>query len=138
MIDETAGRVHGGLGPTIWRPLADVLAASLTLLAIAWAMSLPRYLGLGFYPQQFFAAMLALVLAIAFALLLVQKLTMSHTPIPALSTPYLLMFTLFSVTQPLQPMSSLSIQIKLLVHIYYRYPHTSTSLLTTVTHHLAP
>jgi TRAP transporter 4TM/12TM fusion protein len=75
VIDETAGRVHGGLGPAIWRPLADVLAASLTLLAIAWAMSLPRYLGLGFYPQQFFAAMLALVLAIAFLVLPARRHT---------------------------------------------------------------
>ncbi|MBD1548344.1 TRAP transporter permease [Roseibium aggregatum] len=55
-----------GLSPAIRRPIADVLAALLTLMAICWALSVPRYLGLGFYPQQFFAAILALVLPIAF------------------------------------------------------------------------
>jgi TRAP transporter 4TM/12TM fusion protein len=36
------------------------------LVAIAWAVQLPRILNLGFYPQQYFAAILALVLPIAF------------------------------------------------------------------------
>ena len=48
------------------RRLADGLAALLTLTAIAWAMGAARVLNLGLYPQQFFAAMLALVLPLAF------------------------------------------------------------------------
>jgi TRAP transporter 4TM/12TM fusion protein len=55
-----------GLSPAIRRPIADVLATLVTLTTICWALSVPRYLGLGFYPQQFFAAILALVLPIAF------------------------------------------------------------------------
>jgi len=55
-----------GLSPTLWRPIADALAFLVTLTAICWALSVPRYLGLGFYPQQYFAAILALVLPIAF------------------------------------------------------------------------
>jgi len=64
--DETEERGRSGLSPAIRRPIADVLAALLTLTTICWALSVPRYLGLGFYPQQFFAAVLALVLPIAF------------------------------------------------------------------------
>lgn len=66
MQDETEERGRSGLSPAIRRPIADVLAALLTLTTICWALSVPRYLGLGFYPQQFFAAVLALVLPIAF------------------------------------------------------------------------
>ncbi|MEW5424392.1 TRAP transporter permease [Amorphus sp. 3PC139-8] len=64
------GTVEGGAarGPSMGtcRPIADVLACLLTLTAVAWAVSLPRYLGVGFYPQQFFAVVLGLVLPIAF------------------------------------------------------------------------
>ena len=56
-----------------WRVVADVLAACITLLAIAWAMSLPRMLGIGLYPQQFFAALLALTLPLAFLILPARK-----------------------------------------------------------------
>ncbi|WP_193177503.1 TRAP transporter permease [Oricola nitratireducens] len=60
------GAAGTGLSPALWRPVADTLAFLVTLTAICWALSVPRYLGLGFYPQQFFAAILALVLPIAF------------------------------------------------------------------------
>lgn len=49
--------------------IADVLAALLTLVVICWSLSVPRYLGLGFYPQQFFAVILMLVLPIAYLVL---------------------------------------------------------------------
>jgi TRAP transporter 4TM/12TM fusion protein len=38
----------------------------MTILAVAWSLDLPRHLGWGLYPQQFFAAMLAVALAVAF------------------------------------------------------------------------
>ncbi|MDQ0314553.1 TRAP transporter permease [Amorphus orientalis] len=65
---QTDGVGGVGRGPSIeiCRPIADVLAGLLTLAAVAWAISLPRYLGVGFYPQQFFALILGLVLPIAF------------------------------------------------------------------------
>ncbi len=49
-----------------WRIISDVLAALLTLLAVGWALSFQRRIGLDIYPQQFFAAMLALTLALAY------------------------------------------------------------------------
>ncbi|WP_254656276.1 TRAP transporter permease [Jannaschia sp. CCS1] len=52
--------------PHLWRPVAQGLAALLTLLAMAWALSLQRAVGLNLYPQQFFAAILALALPLAF------------------------------------------------------------------------
>ena len=55
-----------GLLPGGWSTLSDALAALLTLMAIGWAMSFQRQIGLDLYPQQFFAAMLALTLALAF------------------------------------------------------------------------
>ncbi len=64
-IDPDPVRPFGGG----WRVLADLLAAGITLMAIAWAMSLPRMLGIGLYPQQFFAALLALTLPLAFLIL---------------------------------------------------------------------
>jgi TRAP transporter 4TM/12TM fusion protein len=45
---------------------ARALAAALTIVAVAWSLDLPRHLGWGLYPQQFFAAMLAIALAVAF------------------------------------------------------------------------
>jgi len=60
---------HGArwnLAPKYWRPLADLLAALMTLTAIAWALSLHRQFGLGLYPQQYFAAIMLFVLPIAF------------------------------------------------------------------------
>ena len=66
MVIDRAGETAGGLSGRFWRPLADVLAILLILTAIAWALNLPRYLDLGFYPQQFFALILAFVLPIAY------------------------------------------------------------------------
>lgn len=48
------------------RRVADVLAACLVLVAIGWAMSFQRRLGLDLYPQQFFAAVLFFTLPVAF------------------------------------------------------------------------
>jgi TRAP transporter 4TM/12TM fusion protein len=62
-----------GLSPRIWRPLSDLLAILMTLLAVGWALSFNRYLGLGLYPEQYFAAMLALVLPLAFMTLPATK-----------------------------------------------------------------
>ncbi|WP_346892277.1 TRAP transporter fused permease subunit [uncultured Roseibium sp.] len=81
MQDQTEGRGQSGLSPAIRRPIADVLAALLTLTTICWALSVPRYLGLGFYPQQFFAAVLALVLPIAFLELPARRFS-SRTVVP--------------------------------------------------------
>ncbi|MEO3388650.1 TRAP transporter fused permease subunit [Mesorhizobium sp. CAU 1741] len=53
----------------VWRPIADGLAICLTLLAVAWALSIPRALGIAVYPQQFMGAMLALALPLAFLIL---------------------------------------------------------------------
>lgn len=71
-IDTTEMRPTG-LRPEIWRPLADGLAILLTVTAIGWAFSLNRYLGLGLYPEQFFAVMLALVVPIAYLTLPARK-----------------------------------------------------------------
>jgi TRAP transporter 4TM/12TM fusion protein len=48
------------------RLFADVVAALLTLSAVAWALGAPRMLGYSFYPQQFLAAVLMLALPLAF------------------------------------------------------------------------
>ena len=55
-----------GLLPGGWSTLSNALAALLTLMAVGWAMSFQRQIGLDLHPQQFFAAMLALTLALAF------------------------------------------------------------------------
>jgi TRAP transporter 4TM/12TM fusion protein len=70
MQDQKAGY---GLSQRIWHPVADGLAMLMTLTAIGWAFSFNRYLGLGLYPQQFFAAMLALVLPIAYLTMPARK-----------------------------------------------------------------
>ncbi|MFZ3584490.1 TRAP transporter permease [Loktanella sp. DJP18] len=62
-----------GLSPRIWRPLSDTLAILMTLIAVGWAFSFNRYLGLGLYPEQYFAAMLALVLPVAYLTLPATK-----------------------------------------------------------------
>jgi TRAP transporter 4TM/12TM fusion protein len=68
---------RAGLGialrPALWRPVATGLAAGITLLAAAWSVNLPRLLGLSFYPQQFMALMLALVLPAAFLILTASR-----------------------------------------------------------------
>lgn len=55
-----------GLPPAVAKPLGDVLAAGLVLVAIGWALSLQRQIGLDLYPQQFFAAILFFTLPLAF------------------------------------------------------------------------
>lgn len=66
MEHATRNGARLGLAPEYWRPLADVLAALMTLTAIGWALSLHRQIGLGLYPQQYFAAIMVFVLPIAF------------------------------------------------------------------------
>ncbi|ADZ69482.1 TRAP transporter permease [Polymorphum gilvum] len=66
MAGSIGGEAGSGLARRYWKPIADGLALLLTLTAICWALSVPRHLGVGFYPQQFFAAILALALPIAY------------------------------------------------------------------------
>jgi TRAP transporter 4TM/12TM fusion protein len=66
MSQSLLGEAARGLSPRLWRPVADVLAAVLILVACGWALNLPREFGWSFYPQQFFAVILALVLPLAF------------------------------------------------------------------------
>lgn len=54
--------------PAAWKWTAGALAATVTVAAAAWSLGVPRMLGLSFYPQQFFALMLALALPLAFIL----------------------------------------------------------------------
>ena len=60
---------RASLPESVWRPLSGLLAVALTALAIAWALALPRAMGIAFYPQQFMSAILALALPIAFLML---------------------------------------------------------------------
>jgi TRAP transporter 4TM/12TM fusion protein len=62
-----------GLSPRLWRPIADVLAALMTLTSIAWALSFQRTIGLDLYPQQYFAAILFFVMPIAFLTMPLKK-----------------------------------------------------------------
>lgn len=55
------------------RPVADLFAACLVLLAIGWAMSFQRRLGLDLYPQQFFAGILFFAMPLAFLILPVRQ-----------------------------------------------------------------
>lgn len=66
MVGLFGGEAARGLSLRLLRPVSDGLAMLLTLTAICWALSVPRYIGLGFYPQQFFAAILACALSLAF------------------------------------------------------------------------
>jgi TRAP transporter 4TM/12TM fusion protein len=79
-IENTQEGVRGLL-PGGWSTLSNALAALLTLLAVGWALSFQRTLGLDLYPQQFFAAMLALTLALAFMTLPVRR-GMSRPKVP--------------------------------------------------------
>jgi hypothetical protein len=36
----------------VWRLVANGLAACLTLVAVLWAIGVPRMAGVGFYPKQ--------------------------------------------------------------------------------------
>jgi len=55
--------------------LRGALAAALTLASIAWALDLPLWLRLDVYPAQFYAAMLALALPLAFLALPARRKT---------------------------------------------------------------
>jgi TRAP transporter 4TM/12TM fusion protein len=55
-----------GLSRRVWYPIACALAAALTVGAAAWSLGLPRTFSWGLYPQQFYAAAVALAMAIAF------------------------------------------------------------------------
>jgi TRAP transporter 4TM/12TM fusion protein len=55
-----------GLSPRLSRVVGDGLAVLLMLVAIGWALNLPRTFSVGLYPQQFFAAILACALPLAF------------------------------------------------------------------------
>ena len=55
-----------GLSAAVARPLGDALAAGMVLMAVGWALSLQRQIGLDLYPQQYFAAVLACALPLAF------------------------------------------------------------------------
>jgi TRAP-type uncharacterized transport system fused permease subunit len=65
MADSKAGEPATAARPS-WRLATDILAALVTLAAIAWALALPRQFGYSFYPQQFLAAVLMLALPLAF------------------------------------------------------------------------
>lgn len=69
MSEDRTGGAGFGLSPRIWRPIANVLAALVTIIAIGWAVSFQRVLGLNLYPQQFFAAILGLTLAVSYLML---------------------------------------------------------------------
>ncbi len=66
MAATGGGKAAFGLSVFVWRPLAQGLAACLTLVAVLWALGVPRQVGLALYPQQFIAAILALTLATAY------------------------------------------------------------------------
>ena len=51
---------------TVARIVSAALASAITLGSVGWALDLPLWLGLDVYPAQFFAAMIALALALVF------------------------------------------------------------------------
>jgi TRAP transporter 4TM/12TM fusion protein len=55
--------------------VASTLATALTLASVAWALDLPLWLRLDLYPAQFYAAMLALALPLAFITLPARRKT---------------------------------------------------------------
>ncbi|WP_099867143.1 TRAP transporter permease [Pararhizobium haloflavum] len=69
MSAPSEGKPGSGLPATIWRPIVEVLAVCLTVIAIGWSINLPRTFGMSFYPQQMLAAILAFTLPIAFLML---------------------------------------------------------------------
>jgi TRAP transporter 4TM/12TM fusion protein len=60
---------NSGLAPHLWQPVATTLAATITIIACAWALGLQVTFGIGLYPQQFAAVILALALSLAFLIL---------------------------------------------------------------------
>ncbi len=62
-----------GLSVTLTQGIADLCALLITVTAIAWAFALPRHIGVGVYPQQFFAAILMFALPAAYLTLPAQR-----------------------------------------------------------------
>jgi len=60
---------------TAARAVGTALATALTLASLAWALDLPLWLRLDIYPAQFYAAMLALALPLAFVSLAARRKT---------------------------------------------------------------
>lgn len=73
MMSVYEGKPGFGLSTAVGRPLIEFLALCLTVLAIAWALGVPRMAGVAFYPQQYMAMMLALAMPIAFLMLPARK-----------------------------------------------------------------
>ena len=69
MEREGNASLADGLPETVWRPVAAVLGATITLIAVGWALGVPRMVGLAYYPQQLLAVILALSIAAAFLML---------------------------------------------------------------------
>lgn len=70
-----------GLSFDFWRPVADGLAVLLILVAVAFALNVPRWFGVSFYPQQFFAVILGLTLPTAFLTMPMRRKT-ERTTVP--------------------------------------------------------
>lgn len=63
MVENQTGKAAFGLSV---QRIADGLAILMMVIAIAYALNVLRMLNIGFYPQQYFAAILACVLPMAF------------------------------------------------------------------------
>jgi TRAP transporter 4TM/12TM fusion protein len=73
--------MQGRIPPHLWRPVSSTLGAAVTLVASAWALGLQTYFGIGLYPQQFIAGVLALALPLAFLILPARSGTeRTHVP----------------------------------------------------------
>lgn len=57
---------HTGLSGPVWRAMANSLAAAITLVAVGWALGVPRMMGLSYYPQQLLGVILGLAIATAY------------------------------------------------------------------------
>lgn len=68
-----AEKDEAGQGSNLIGLVVTILAAALTIGASAWALEIQQYMAWSLYPQQFFAAALALGLALAFLILPAKK-----------------------------------------------------------------
>lgn len=64
--NDISGGAVRGLSLSIAQPISDVLASALVMIAVGWALSFQRQIGLDLYPQQFFAAILFFTVPLAF------------------------------------------------------------------------
>lgn len=69
MIDTTETQAAPMPSRTLAAILSGGLAILLTVGAAGWSLNIPRYLSWSLYPQQFFAAILAVTLALSFLIL---------------------------------------------------------------------